>query len=230
MIRRVDPDVLALQEMGDESFLRELQNDLKAEGLDYPHAVLMSGADTVRHTAVLAKIPFVATHQYDNLSFKHFGKKRFVKRGLLETVFETNGQTWSLFVLHLKSRRTSWEMDPQSFYYRLGEATVCSKQIQKRYASNPQALYLVAGDFNATQGSPILQQFDTFTTRVPTYDDNGETWTYYYARENVYESVDFLLASPNLFERVKGKKGMIENKPKVKVVSDHRMIYLDLEF
>lgn len=230
MIRRVNPDVLALQEMGDEPFLRELQNDLSAEGIHYPHAILMSGDDTVRHTAVLAKIPFFETHQYHNLHFKHFGKKRFVKRGLLETVFKTEGQTWSLFTVHLKSRRTSWDRDPQSFYYRLGEATACSNQIQKRYASNPKALYLIAGDFNATQGNPVLQKFDALATLVPAYDSNGETWTYHYARENVYESVDFLLASPTLFEKVKGKKGMIESRPKIKVISDHRMVYLDLIF
>ena len=53
----VEPDVLALQEMGARSALLELQTSLKAEGLDLPHLEHVSGWDTNIHVAVLSRFP-----------------------------------------------------------------------------------------------------------------------------------------------------------------------------
>ena len=58
IIAKVDPDILALQEMGAEPYLKEFQRDMKRlNGVDYPHTALMIGADEDRHVAVLSKIP-----------------------------------------------------------------------------------------------------------------------------------------------------------------------------
>src|SRR5436190_20095185 len=45
VIRALNADVLALQEMGGQPYLDELRRDLKAEGLDYPHAALATAVD-----------------------------------------------------------------------------------------------------------------------------------------------------------------------------------------
>ena len=45
VMRALDADVLVLQEMGPRAYLDELQRDLKAEGLDYPHVALAEAAD-----------------------------------------------------------------------------------------------------------------------------------------------------------------------------------------
>ena len=55
VIREKMPEILALQEMGSLPFLKELQADLAAEGVDYPYAIHMQGADSVRHLAVAFK-------------------------------------------------------------------------------------------------------------------------------------------------------------------------------
>src|SRR5688572_18955678 len=48
VLRGLDADVLALQEMGSQAHLDELRRDLKSEGLDYPYAVLAVAADAER--------------------------------------------------------------------------------------------------------------------------------------------------------------------------------------
>ena len=57
VIRALDADVLALQEMGPAAYLEELRRDLRAEGVDYPHAALAEAADADRHVAVLSRLP-----------------------------------------------------------------------------------------------------------------------------------------------------------------------------
>ena len=105
VILATNADILAVQEIGVEAFLLELQRDLRLEGLDYPYTALMEGGDPDRHTAVLSKVPFREVFRETELDFKYFDGREPVKRGLLEVVFETGGLRWSLFNLHLKSRR-----------------------------------------------------------------------------------------------------------------------------
>ena len=122
VILSVDADVLAVQEMGPQPFLLELQRDLRINGLDYPHTALMEGNDPDRHTAVLSKLPFIEVIRRNDLDFKYFEGREVVKRGLLEVVLETGGVRWSLFNVHLKSRLETRPEDPQSNLRRRGEA------------------------------------------------------------------------------------------------------------
>ena len=238
-VRQVQADVLALQEMGGAAFLREFQEDLRAEGLEYPYSVLMEGKDVERHTAVLSKLPFAEVFQHADLEFTYFGERAVVLRGLLEVVFETDGYRWSVFVVHLKSRRELRHDDPKASRYRRAEARACRERVRERYPAPAQGLYLIVGDFNATKGSTVLKTFlqrgrsrltSELAVVTPAADSNGEVWTYYYRREDVYERVDFLLASEALFKKVWHKAGVIVDVPRVLEGSDHRMLYLDLVF
>ena len=86
VIRRLDADVLALQEMGGPPYLEELRRDLRAEGLDYPFGTVLEadGLDPERHVAVLSKRPFTSVTRHTDLVAKFSGTQERVKRGLLE--------------------------------------------------------------------------------------------------------------------------------------------------
>ena len=61
IIKAVDADVLALQEIGERPFLNELWMDLNVtSGPVYPYALWMPAADDEeeRHLALLSKLPF----------------------------------------------------------------------------------------------------------------------------------------------------------------------------
>lgn len=237
IIRRVSPDVLAIQEMGGAEFLLELQADLKAEGLDYPFAELLNGPDEDRHLAIFSKIPPKRIKTHDEVTFRYFDESIPVKRGLQEVVFEISGVRWSLFNLHLKSRWTDRKDDPESAKRRVGEAQALRDLIRSIYApGEANSRYIIAGDFNDAKDSSAVRRFlkvsDTkLTEMIPCYDSRGENWTFHYRRKDIYQRVDFILASPPMEPFVRGASGtVVDLLPESKVASDHRMLYIDLDF
>src|SRR3954453_5904878 len=80
VIRGLNADVLAVQEMGPRPYLDELRHDLATEGLNYLYAELLEADDKERHLAVFSKRPFTAVHGYTQLAFKYFGATDTVKR------------------------------------------------------------------------------------------------------------------------------------------------------
>jgi endonuclease/exonuclease/phosphatase family metal-dependent hydrolase len=232
VIAAVNPDVLALQEMGREPFLRELQRDLRAEGVDYPHAYVLRGHDENRHVALLSRLPFREVHAHIDLTFPYFGEREAVKRGLLEVVFETNGEQWSLFVIHLKSKWTERPDDPQADKKRTGEATAVRNRILERQDPAAGALYLIAGDLNDTRDTAPLRRLLQrgslqISELIPAADSRGHAWTQHWARQNLYSRVDYLLPSPALARRVVDGRGYVYDGPGYSDASDHRMVWAD---
>ena len=81
---KAGPDVVAFQEMGEESALRELQASLKAGGLDLPYFEHVSGWDTNIHVAVLSRFPIVRKQPHVSARYVLFGKALHVSRGFAE--------------------------------------------------------------------------------------------------------------------------------------------------
>ncbi|WP_309399076.1 endonuclease/exonuclease/phosphatase family protein [Cerasicoccus maritimus] len=233
VIAAVHPDILTLQEIGGPLHLQELQTDLKKAGVDYPYAECLIGPDEDRRIAVLSKIPFEAVG-HTELDFKYFDGRELIKRGLLELRFGKGDTAWTLFVVHLKSRWTTRDDDPESGKRRTGEAHAARNFIREQYPPETNPRYLVVGDFNDTKRSAPIRRFlevgDTQLTQLlPAGDSRGEAWTFHYRAEDKYERVDFILASPALAPFVEGGETHIyDSQPETSNASDHRLIYVDL--
>lgn len=235
VILAVEPDVLALQEIGGPLHLAELRADLKRAGLDYPFAECLEAADDNRRVAILSKLPFRASGHTDT-DFKYFEGREMPKRGMLEASFGAGESAWTLFVVHLKSRWTDREDDPMSAKRREGEARALRDRIRERYPPESAPRYLVAGDFNDSKRSGPVRRFlevgDIELARLaPCVDSRGEAWTFHYRSADRYERVDFLLVSPALWPAVIPGSCLIHDaQPETGFASDHRLIYVDLEF
>ncbi len=234
VIRQVMPDVLAIQEIGPHSFLKELKADLAQEGVVYPHSVHMPGDDPVRHLAILAKIAPVEVVQHQDLAINYQNRDTFVKRGMLELSFaRPDGSIFKLFVVHLKSRRTNVKSDPKSQERRTLEAEACRDRIIERTFDMNITNFVIAGDFNDHPESAPLRRFYnrgelTIGALVPIADSREESWTHYYKREEVYSMVDGFIVSALLFPRIENMHGHINDTPGTLEGSDHRMVYLDI--
>lgn len=233
IIGSVAPDILVLQEMGTPAFLEELRADLEEMGIAYAYADVIEGADEKRHLAILSNYAYDLSEGFRELDFPYFGERIPVKRGLLEARFEIEGYTFTVFGVHLKSRYTDNREDPDSVRRRRGEARVSRNYIRERFPRETDPDYLIVGDFNDTRRSSTLNYFLSVSDReltrmVPATDSRGETWTYYYASDDVYSRIDFLLATPSLLRRVVGGEGHIVDGDAALRASDHRMVYLDL--
>jgi endonuclease/exonuclease/phosphatase family metal-dependent hydrolase len=234
VIRGLDADVIALQEIGGEAFLQELQRDLAKEGAVYPHAAVLSAADEDRQIAVLSRRPFASVVKHMDLSFRYFDAVEKVKRGLLELHLAAEGGEVTLFVVHLKSRYTDRKDDPESALQRAGEATAIRDRVLATFPNPAAARFLVVGDCNDVRGSrPVRAMLERGKTVIaewlPAADSRGEVWTHFFKRGDSYSRVDHMLVSPGLWPAVQGGAGRIVDVPETAAASDHRPLVAVLE-
>ena len=227
-------DVLALQEMGKQPFLDELQRDLKADGQDYPYATVLEAGDPERHVAVLSKIPFKEVHRHASVPITLFGKKDVVKRGVLEVVLRTTEGDVSIFVVHLKSRRTERKDDPEGRTQRLREAGAVRDLVLARFPDPAKAKFIVCGDWNDTRSSkPVRALAKRGDTEVGEIlrggDSRSETWTHFYRREDTYSRIDYIMVSEGLRRFVVGGRLSVYDGPGTSTASDHRPVSVNLK-
>ena len=240
-IHALNPDVLALEEMGDLSALMELRGSLKAEGLDFPYWELVSGEDTNIHVAVLSKLPIMARRPHTNETFLLAGRRFRVSRGFAELDIRAAPDfTFTLFVAHLKSRRAVPEADEAE--QRLQEAKVLRHIVDKEFSAGPGSRLIVLGDFNDVKDSdstkeiighgrsklvdtrPAERNGDNVPTGSAWFEPRKITWTHYYGKEDTYSRIDYLLLSPAMARSWDRTNTYVLTLPNWGVASDHRPI------
>jgi len=234
VIHQLNADVLALQEVGGEPFLNELQRDLRSEGVDYPYVAVVTAADPDRKIAVLSKREFTRVTPHTDLSFKYFETNNQVKRGLLEVRVATARGEVTLFVVHLKSRFTERPDDPTSALQRAGEAVAIRDRVLKVFPEPASAAFMILGDFNDNRTSRPLKALltrgkTTISEWLPAGDGRGHVWSHFYRREDTYSRVDHILVSPGLSSRVSGGAGRIHDTAEVELASDHRPLVVVID-
>lgn len=233
VVRELGPDVLALQEMGPEPYLVELQRDLAGEGMDYPQRAWVDGPDPERHVAVLARVALrnVVAHAKVAVPGAKAGAPELVRRGVLEVTVGLGADEVTLFVVHLKSRYTSDPADPQAARQRQGEAEAVRELVLRRFPRPESARFLVLGDCNDTPRSRPVQALlrrgaTTITAMLPAADARGDAWTHHFRREDTYSRVDHVLVSPGLRPAV--ARCWIFDSAAVRAASDHRPVLVTL--
>ena len=240
-IRALNPDVLALEEMGSTNALLELRASLKTDGLDFPYWEHVTGADTNIHVAVLSKFPFVARHPHTNDNFLLDGKRFRVNRGFAEVEIQVGTNfTFTLLAAHLKSRRPVPEADEAAL--RLEEAKLLRRIVDARLTADPNAKIIVTGDFNDVKSSastkeiigrgkfkltdtrPAERNGDNLPNPVPRFEPRNVTWTHYYGVEDSYSRIDYILLSPAMARDWVTNETYVLTIPNWGIGSDHRPI------
>jgi endonuclease/exonuclease/phosphatase family metal-dependent hydrolase len=240
-IEAMNPDVLALEEMGTTNALLELRASLKADGLDFPFWEHVSGTETNIHIAVLSRFPISSRHPHNNESFLLDGRRFQVSRGFAEVEIQVaTNFTFTLIAAHLKSRRPTPEADEAEL--RLQEAKLLRGNIDGHFAANPDARLIVLGDFNDVESSAAIKaiigrgKFKLTDTRPA--ERNGDNaprqpmnfvtrnvvWTYFYGTDDAYTRVDYILLSPAQAREWVKEKTFIPTIPNWGIGSDHRPI------
>jgi endonuclease/exonuclease/phosphatase family metal-dependent hydrolase len=233
--------VLALEEIGSLNAFGELRESLKAEGMDYPHWEYVQAADTNIHVVVLSKFPITARRSHTNESFLLFGKRFQVSRGFSEVDIQVNpNYSFTLLGVHLKSKLAVAEGDQADI--REQEAMLLHDKIKAILASRPAANLVVLGDFNDTKDSkpmrvllgrqkngltdtrPAERNGDDQPNSNPRYAPPRVTWTYYYAIEDSYSRIDYILLSKGMAKEWNPADTYVLALSNWGLASDHRPI------
>jgi len=245
-IEAMNPDVIALEEMGATNALLELRATLKAEGQDFPFWDYVEGADTNIHIAVLSKFPIIARHPHTNDEFLLDGKRFRVERGFAEVEIQAaTNFAFTLIAAHLKSKLTTPNADEAE--ERLGEARVLRGIVDEHFKANPNAKLIVLGDLNDTKDSDSIKSLigrgKSKLTDTRPAERNGDnsfaeniyheprdvTWTYFYGADDTYSRIDYILLSPAMTRDWVTNETYIPIIPNWGIGSDHRPIIATFE-
>jgi endonuclease/exonuclease/phosphatase family metal-dependent hydrolase len=240
-ILALKPDVLALQEMGDLKAFEELRGALSSKGLTLPFWTHVTGFDTNIHVAVLSKFPFRSVHAHTNDSFLLDGRRFRVSRGFAEVEIAVNtNYTFTLITAHLKSKRPIGIADENEL--RIEEAKVLREKIDGVFAANAEARLIVLGDFNDTPDAkstkaimgrgkhkmvdtrPTERNGDELTASRRGQPPRSVAWTHFYAVQDTYSRLDYILLSPVLAHNWVTNQTFVLTAPNWGLASDHRPI------
>ncbi|MDX2116190.1 MAG: endonuclease/exonuclease/phosphatase family protein [Planctomycetota bacterium] len=207
-IRRIDADVIALQEIESFDALIEFRdNELK--GLGYDHVVSIDAGDARGiENAVISRFPLKDPKVWLNMPLQgehpemlgsrknpEFGSPFDFRRSPLRVTVEVPPRDASpayeltLFVVHHKS-------GGGYSYWRDAEAVKVVQLVQQHLSENPGANLAVLGDFNCEAHDPTIQTYrDAGLFNIFDDRDSVDTTTLTHASER---AIDMILVSPGL--------------------------------
>ena len=233
ILSRLKPDVLGLCEIGQKEDILDLQSRLKAAGLDLPNLHYLGGVDPTRHLALLTRFPIKSTGTIAKSDYTLEGQTLSIQRGVLDATVTANGSDYRFIGVHLKSKREVDHADQAAM--RLNEAHLLRDHIDTILTADPATKLVAYGDFNDTRASPAIKLIQgtynhpNYLTPLPLKDRNGEYWTHFWDREDIYSRFDWIMVSQPLKPEVNFEASRILDEPEWNKASDHRAVMLLLK-
>jgi endonuclease/exonuclease/phosphatase family metal-dependent hydrolase len=222
------PDVIGLCEIGTAADLAEIQESLKASGLDFPHSHYVGGTDPVRHLGLLSRFPILSTAKPAETEFLLSGQTFGINRGILDATVGVGGKPYRFIGVHFKSKRPIEEADQEEM--RVHEARLLRRHVDAILKDDPQARLIVYGDFNDTRPTRTFKTVTgsynspDYLTALPAKDSRGHAWTHHWAPHDIYSRIDFVTVSRALRQELDFKASYLIDDPEWDQASDHRAI------
>lgn len=153
VIKDIDADIIALQEIESLQALKDLRLTLKQNGLYYKYYKIADKKNTTTKVAILSKIPFVYNKEISvGYSYKY--------RNILETKFRIDNTDFYIFTNHWKAKS-----GPESM--RIKSAKALLKRVEEiGFSKN----IILLGDFNSD-----YEEYIKFKRKRRHNDTNGYT-------------------------------------------------------
>ena len=153
VIKEIDADIIALQEVESLQALKDLRYTLKQHGLYYPYYKIANNKNTTIKVALLSKKQFTYAKELRVTSSYHY-------RNILEVKFKINTKELYLFINH-------WKAKSGSESKRIVSAKVLLKRIKQiGFDKN----IMLVGDFNSD-----YEEYLKFKKKRKHNDTNGKT-------------------------------------------------------
>lgn len=236
-IKRINADVIALQEIENEEVLIDLRAKLSAMGLNYKYAWASETLEPVtgQNVGVLSKYPAVIrpVRRYPGLLSDYVTEAGYSRIAaipkLLRVDLSVGGNIVTVFAAHLKSKRGA----PTSNYERFSQAKMLRRLVRVRLEKGSKqspSFVMVMGDLNDgyrsrtlgvlrgnTDGSYALNQTSDKLAK-------DQRWTHIYKGRK--DQLDHILPNKFLFDRLT-KVEIVRFKDDV---SDHDAVAVEFNF
>ncbi len=228
-IRKMDCDVLGLQEVESRGYLQRF-NDVMLAKLGY-EVVHYAGNDRRGSgLAVLTRVPVgsVTSHRHRRFPNDDGELRRFSRDLLCVELTPTGREPFEVWVTHLKSKRGGAEITESQ---RVAEAGEIRRQIESKLKKDPSARIVVVGDFNDTKDSrPLKRLVGTGPTKLETFWHMLPADTVTYTLEPYRSLIDHLLCSPGAAKALVPESYRVLNLSLSTSGSDHNPLVADFEF
>ncbi len=224
VIREIDADVLALQEVESRGFLQQFLDSMLPD-MGYRHVVHYEGNDQRGIDVCLISrvhIGRVTSHRHVEFPGTDGDNQSFRRDLLCVEVLPIDGDPFEVWIVHLKSNSGGREAAEP---IRLGEARALHQIIAARLELDPQAAFLLCGDFNDTFESPTLQTILGQPAALQSIFGNltSDHWVTY-NREPFRNMIDFIFCSPAMLRRYVDNSFAIRLGNDAESGSDHNPI------
>lgn len=227
-IRKLDADVLALQEVENRGYLERFVGAYLAD-MGYEYVVCLEGNDQRGiDCALLSRLPVGPVTSHQHLRFPDgAGREMTFRRDLLQVRIEPpGGPEFSVFVVHFKSK-LGGAADTEK--YRVGEAREARKTLDELLAREKDGLVVICGDFNDTWDSAPMKvlrgegpgALRGFVDELP---KGAATFN-----KKPYGMIDFILCSPAMAARYVPKSHRIVSGDVPSLGSDHNPILIQFD-
>lgn len=224
----IGPDILGVSEIGDESFLRDLQSRLAESGISLPYSELVTDAGGWnRNIAVLSRFPITKRNSRADYTYELAGTKHVFQRGVLDVMIEVSASYHLRYIgLHLKSKREVPEGNQALM--RLHEARLAREHIDRILTAAPETNLIVAGDMNELRHEPPLKTLQGtfgqpgYLTALTLADPFGFRWTHHWTYADSYARFDYILYSKGIAKEIDREKSGIHHWENWDRASDHR--------
>ncbi len=198
-IRKLNADVLALQEVESRGYLQRFVEVFLSD-MGYREVVHFEGNDDRGiDVCLLSRLPVgvVRSHRHLEFSDASVGTRRFERDVLAVELLPTNADPFEVWVVHLKS---NYGGRPHAEPIRLAEAKIVRGLLDSRLRENPKARIILCGDFNDTWDSPTLKTIRGSGEQAMLTDAERElsAGRVTYNQEPHRTMIDFILWSPAL--------------------------------
>lgn len=201
-LRAMDADVVALQEVESEGYLRRFL-EVFLPDMGYHHVVALPGND-VRGSGVglVSRVPVgtVTSHRHIRRPGADGSTQQFRRDLLAVELWPENAAPLEVWVLHLKSNYDGRE---HAESIRVDEARLVRALLDQRFRQSPDARLIVCGDFNDTWESPTLRTIvgEGATALAMPLDELPTERRITYNKDPYRSMIDFLFLSPALRDR-----------------------------
>jgi endonuclease/exonuclease/phosphatase family metal-dependent hydrolase len=222
------PDVVGVCEIGSAADFAEIQESLKAAGIDLPHSHYSGGSDSTRHLGILSRFPITATAKPVEMEYQLKGQTFGFNRGVLDATIQARGKTYRFLGVHLKSKRDVEEGDQEEM--RVNEARLLRRHLDTILQADADARVIVYGDFNDTRPTKAFKTVTGsyndpgYLTAIPFKDSRGHAWTHHWAPHDIYSRIDFVTVTRALRPEVDFQASHVIDDPDWDKASDHRPV------